>query len=113
MDLSLRTYVNGWKAVYLADTTCLNEVGPLCSLQKQDWAAHWALEHAVCALCAQPQGICPVRCLPAAMHVSASGRAAAVGALGSVFKLSHCQQSCCACSMTADAAEECPDKSGH
>ena len=26
MDLSLRTYVNGWKAVYLTDTTCLNEV---------------------------------------------------------------------------------------
>ena len=26
MDLSLRTYVNGWKAVYLSDTTCLNEV---------------------------------------------------------------------------------------
>ena len=29
MDLSLRTYVNGWKAIYLADTTCLNEVRPL------------------------------------------------------------------------------------
>ena len=29
MDLSLRTYVNGWKAVYLSDTTCLNEVCPL------------------------------------------------------------------------------------
>ncbi len=28
MDLSLRTYVNGWKAVYLTDTTCLNEVSP-------------------------------------------------------------------------------------
>lgn len=26
MDLSLRTYVNGWKAVYLSDTTCMNEV---------------------------------------------------------------------------------------
>ena len=26
MDLSLRTYVNGWKAIYLSDTTCLNEV---------------------------------------------------------------------------------------
>lgn len=28
MDLSLRTYVNGWKAVYLSDTTCMNEVSP-------------------------------------------------------------------------------------
>ena len=27
MDLSLRTYVNGWKAIYLSDTTCRNEVG--------------------------------------------------------------------------------------
>ena len=27
MDLSLRTYVNGWKAIYLTDTTCINEVG--------------------------------------------------------------------------------------
>ena len=26
MDLSLRTFVNGWKAVYLTDTTCVNEV---------------------------------------------------------------------------------------
>ncbi|BDA47669.1 probable glucomannan 4-beta-mannosyltransferase 9 [Coccomyxa sp. Obi] len=26
MDLSLRTYVNGWKAVYLSDTTCMNEL---------------------------------------------------------------------------------------
>ena len=26
MDLSLRTYVNGWKAIYLANTTCINEV---------------------------------------------------------------------------------------
>jgi cellulose synthase/poly-beta-1,6-N-acetylglucosamine synthase-like glycosyltransferase len=25
MDLSLRTYVNGWKAIYLANTTCVNE----------------------------------------------------------------------------------------
>ena len=32
MDLSLRTYVNGWKAIYLADTTCLNEVRPLAYL---------------------------------------------------------------------------------
>ncbi len=38
MDLSLRTYVNGWKAVYLSDTTCMNEVSssfvtkPLCLL---------------------------------------------------------------------------------
>ncbi len=29
MDLSLRTYVNGWKAVYLSDTTCMNEVSTL------------------------------------------------------------------------------------
>ena len=27
MDLSLRTFVNGWKAIYLHDVTCLNEVG--------------------------------------------------------------------------------------
>jgi cellulose synthase/poly-beta-1,6-N-acetylglucosamine synthase-like glycosyltransferase len=27
MDLSLRSYVGGWKAIYLEDTTCLNEVG--------------------------------------------------------------------------------------
>ena len=27
MDLSLRTYVNGWKAIYLTDVTCINEVG--------------------------------------------------------------------------------------
>ena len=26
MDLSLRTYVNGWKAIYLTDVTCLNEL---------------------------------------------------------------------------------------
>lgn len=26
MDLSLRTFVNGWKAIYLTDTTCINEV---------------------------------------------------------------------------------------
>ena len=26
MDLSLRTYVNGWKAIYLHDVTCVNEV---------------------------------------------------------------------------------------
>ena len=28
MDLSLRTYVNGWKAIYLTDVTCINEVSP-------------------------------------------------------------------------------------
>ena len=26
MDLSLRTFVNGWKAIYLTETTCVNEV---------------------------------------------------------------------------------------
>ena len=26
MDLSLRTYVNGWKAVYLTEVTCVNEL---------------------------------------------------------------------------------------
>ena len=26
MDLSLRTFVNGWKAIYLYDVTCINEV---------------------------------------------------------------------------------------
>ena len=26
MDLSLRTYVNGWKAVYLTEVTCINEL---------------------------------------------------------------------------------------
>jgi hypothetical protein len=26
MDLSLRTFVNGWKAIYLLDVTCINEV---------------------------------------------------------------------------------------
>lgn len=26
MDLSLRTYVNGWKAIYLHDVTCINEL---------------------------------------------------------------------------------------
>lgn len=26
MDLSLRTYVNGWKAIYLNDVVCVNEV---------------------------------------------------------------------------------------
>lgn len=26
MDLSLRTFVNGWKAIYLTETTCMNEV---------------------------------------------------------------------------------------
>ena len=29
MDLSLRTYVNGWKAIYLTDVTCINEVSLL------------------------------------------------------------------------------------
>lgn len=28
MDLSLRTFVNGWKAIYLTETTCINEVSP-------------------------------------------------------------------------------------
>ena len=28
MDLSLRTYVNGWKAIYLSEVTCINEVLP-------------------------------------------------------------------------------------
>jgi len=28
MDLSLRAYVNGWKAIYLTDTTCTNEARP-------------------------------------------------------------------------------------
>jgi hypothetical protein len=32
MDLSLRTYVNGWKAIYLSNTTCLNEVRALSKL---------------------------------------------------------------------------------
>lgn len=26
MDLSLRTFLHGWKAIYLADTTCVNEL---------------------------------------------------------------------------------------
>ena len=26
MDLSLRTFLHGWKAIYLANTTCVNEV---------------------------------------------------------------------------------------
>ena len=26
MDLSLRTYVNGWRAIYLTDVTCVNEL---------------------------------------------------------------------------------------
>ena len=30
MDLSLRTYLAGWKAVFLKDVTCLNEVSLLC-----------------------------------------------------------------------------------
>lgn len=29
MDLSLRTYVNGWKAIYLHDVVCVNEVHPI------------------------------------------------------------------------------------
>ena len=34
MDLSLRTYVNGWKAIYLTDVTCINEVGcQMCPCQ--------------------------------------------------------------------------------
>ena len=28
MDLSLRSYVGGWRAIFLEDTTCLNEVPP-------------------------------------------------------------------------------------
>ena len=35
MDLSLRTYVNGWKAVYLSDTTCMNEVSTRSSFQSR------------------------------------------------------------------------------
>ena len=31
MDLSLRTYVNGWKAIYLNDVVCMNEVQPFTS----------------------------------------------------------------------------------
>ena len=27
MDLSLRAYLKGWKAIFLDDVTCLNEVG--------------------------------------------------------------------------------------
>jgi len=41
MDLSLRAYVNGWKAIYLTDTTCTNEarVPPACSV----WGAQAAV----------------------------------------------------------------------
>ena len=49
MDLSLRTYVNGWKAVYLADVTCLNEVRPL-------WLASWASQQGRRALSPANQG---------------------------------------------------------
>ena len=28
MDLSLRTFLAGWKAVFLANTTCVNEARP-------------------------------------------------------------------------------------
>ena len=30
MDLSLRAYIKGWKAIFLDDVTCLNEVGGRC-----------------------------------------------------------------------------------
>lgn len=33
MDLSLRTFVNGWKAIYLTETTCINEVPPPLNIQ--------------------------------------------------------------------------------
>ena len=35
MDLSLRTFVNGWKAIYLTETTCVNEV---LDFSCTDWA---------------------------------------------------------------------------
>ena len=40
MDLSLRTFVNGWKAIYLHDVTCLNEVSSSC---RRGCAGQWDL----------------------------------------------------------------------
>ena len=36
MDLSLRTYVNGWKAIYLNDVVCVNEVRLLALLVSKE-----------------------------------------------------------------------------
>ena len=47
MDLSLRTYVNGWKAIYLTDTTCINEVGKLQFCVSAMWTITWLMRTAV------------------------------------------------------------------
>lgn len=51
MDLSLRTFVNGWKAIYLHDVTCLNEVGMICM------AGHVGIQPAAAERCR----MCPMR----------------------------------------------------
>ena len=51
MDLSLRAYVNGWKAIYLTDTTCTNEVRPP------------GMQADVLKLqCSHPEGVCESGC---------------------------------------------------
>ena len=51
MDLSLRTFLAGWKAVLLANVTCVNEVGglllaparrPQSCCRKPGWRCHCA-----------------------------------------------------------------------
>lgn len=53
MDLSLRTFVNGWKAIYLTETTCINEVSRSCTLHSACMIKaplsllHYLLQHVV------------------------------------------------------------------
>ena len=42
MDLSLRTFVNGWKAIYLTETTCINEVLLLLRVNWRHWCQLWS-----------------------------------------------------------------------
>ena len=71
MDLSLRTYVNGWKAIYLNDVVCVNEVGlfpDLCCQSRrpvQSDPSSSLIPPPAIALCESEQGlICTVQAAP-------------------------------------------------
>lgn len=74
MDLSLRSYVGGWRAIFLEDTTCLNEVlchpcrvCPVCSLipflplveAVQHWGCLISDLNLACAHCSFPLASSP------------------------------------------------------
>ena len=61
MDLSLRTFVNGWKAIYLYDVTCINEVRCLCAARPHPCSCQELPIHKT-RTCQQLEGHLPVRC---------------------------------------------------